>query len=105
MPDGQADDPPEGESKGAPEQRSAAGKVGLGCFTAFLGCVSGGMFAILLGMFVAAFRHAPKCEGLPFCEWFSWWRVGALVGALTLPFFVLRRLGRPATGPQNSERG
>jgi len=87
------------------EERSLAGKVGLGCFTAFLGMVSGGMFAILLGMFVAAYRRAPKCDGLPFCEWFSWWWVGALAGALTLPFFVLRRLARSANEPQHTERG
>ena len=81
-------------------------KAGVGCLTFFLGGVSGGMVAILLGMAYAFLTRAPKCPDVPLCNWPSWWVWGAIVGAITLPILVLSRLGRPRdVPPANTDRG
>lgn len=67
-------------------------KFGLGCFTFFIGFFSGGMVAVLLGRIVAGLRKAPSCEGLPLCDWWVYVGVGGLIGAISLPILVLRRL-------------
>ena len=68
-------------------------KFGLGCFSVVIGAFSGGMVAVLVGKIVAGLTKAPSCEGLPTCNWYVYAGVGALVGAVTLPTLVLRRLG------------
>ena len=68
-------------------------KFGLGCFTFVIGAFSGGMVAVLVGRIVAALTKAPTCEGLPTCDWYVYAGVGALLGALSLPVLVLRRIG------------
>ena len=76
------------------EEDRTARNVGVGCFTAFAGFWSGGMVAVLIGRIVEGVRGAPSCEGLPICNWTSYAFVGAVVGAVTLPTLVLRRLKR-----------
>ncbi len=88
--------------KGAPaptqqenEEAIAFGrKFGLGCFTFIIGAFSGGMVAVLVGRIGAALTKAPSCEGLPICNWYVYAGVGALLGALSLPVLVLRRISR-----------
>lgn len=67
-------------------------KFGLGCFTFVIGGFSGGMVAVLIGRLVAFFTKAPSCEGLPICNWYVYAGIGALVGAVSLPALVLRRI-------------
>ncbi len=67
-------------------------KFGLGCFTFVIGFFSGGMVAVLLGRIVAGLRKAPSCEGLPLCDWYVYVGIGGVIGAITLPALVLRRL-------------
>lgn len=67
-------------------------KFGLGCFTFVIGFFSGGMVAVLLGRLVAGLRKAPSCEGLPLCDWYVYVGIGGVLGAITLPILVLRRL-------------
>jgi hypothetical protein len=67
-------------------------KFGLGCFTFVIGGFSGGMVAVLLGQIIDGLRKAPGCEGLPVCNWHLYVGVGGLIGALSLPALVLRRL-------------
>lgn len=67
-------------------------KFGLGCFTFVIGAFSGGMVAVLVGRIVAALTKAPACEGLPICNWYVYAGVGALLGAVSLPVLVLRRV-------------
>lgn len=91
-------------SGGAPRRSSARDeneeaiafgrKFGLGCFTFIIGGFSGGMVAVLVGRIVAAITKAPSCEGLPICNWYVYAGVGALLGALSLPTLVLRRISR-----------
>lgn len=69
--------------------------VAVGCFTAFLGCVSGGMVGVLVAKFVAFLTRAETCPGIPTCDWYLYWAGGALVGALTLPALAVRALRRP----------
>jgi hypothetical protein len=70
-------------------------KVGLGCFTAFVGLWSGGMVGVLIGKIVEGARKSPGCTGLPLCNWHIYAGIGALVGAVSLPALVLWRLRRP----------
>ena len=69
-------------------------KFGLGCFTFVIGGFSGGMVAVLLGQVADGLRKAPGCEGLPVCNWHLYVGIGGLLGAVSLPTLVLRRLGR-----------
>ena len=88
------------------ERADAIGrKAGVGCFMTILGFFSGGMVAVLVGKMVAFLMRAPKCSGVPLCEWPTWVGIGGLIGAITLPILVLSRLGRPAAPPTNSDRG
>jgi hypothetical protein len=77
----------------AAEDRRAR-NVGVGCFTAFAGFWSGGMVAVLIGRIVEGMRGSPSCEGLPMCNWNVYAATGALIGAISLPVLVLRRLRR-----------
>ena len=80
-------------------------RLGVGCLTFFLGGVSGGIIAVLVGMFYAFLTRQPKCPDVPMCEWPTWWKWGALLGAVSLPILVLMRLGRPKAPPANTDRG
>ena len=70
-------------------------RVAIGCLTTFLGVLSGGMVAVLISKFVAFLTRAAACEGIPTCDWYVYWAVGAAIGGITLPWLVLRALNRP----------
>lgn len=70
-------------------------RVAVGCLTTFLGTMSGGMVAVLVSKFVAFLNKAPACEGIPTCDWYVYWVVGATIGGISLPVLVLRALNRP----------
>ena len=53
---------------------------------------SGGMIAVLVGKLVSTARGCVPIEGTPACDWYIFAAVGMILGAVTLPFFVLRRL-------------
>ena len=88
----------------AAESRRAR-DVGVGCFTAIMGFFSGAMFGVLVARVVDFFMKAPKCEGIPSCNWAQYAFGGALIGALSLPTLVLMRLRRSDAGADNSLRG
>lgn len=81
---------PESMPQAAPRSRLVA----VGCFTAFLGVVSGGMIAVLLSKFVAFITRAPACTGIPTCDWYLYWAAGAAIGGVTLPWLAIRALRR-----------
>ena len=81
---------------------SRARNVGVGCFTTFIGFWSGGMIAVLIGRLVESGRGSGACEGLPICNWYVYWWVGALLGAVSLPVLVLRRLRRRESAARSS---
>ena len=64
----------------------------IGCFMVPLGAFSGAMVAVLVAKVVAFFMKAPSCPDIPTCDWYVYAGLGALIGALSLPALVLRRL-------------
>jgi hypothetical protein len=76
----------------------------IGCFMIPIGGVSGAMVAVLVSKIVAFFMKAPSCSGIPTCDWYVYAGVGALLGALTLPVLVTRRLFQSAPH-DNTDRG
>ena len=87
---------PGANRSGVPQPVSMARKVAIGCFTSWLGFVSGAMVAALLSKFAAFVTKARDCDGIPACNWYIWAGIGGLVGAVTLPILVLWVLGKPA---------
>lgn len=79
----------------APALASTGKRAAVGCFTAILGVMSGGMVAVLLSKFVAFVTRAQSCPGIPTCDWNRYWVGGAVIGGLTLPLLVLRALAKP----------
>jgi hypothetical protein len=92
---------PAGPSRGVSVRR----KVAIGCFTSWLGLVSGAMVAALLSKFVAFLTRAQECDGIPSCNWYVWAGIGGLIGAVTLPVLVLLVLGKPAKGANTNPDG
>ena len=80
-----------------------ARNIGVGCLTALVGFFSGGMIAVFVGKFVGSAQNCQPPEGLPACNWWLYAGIGALIGAISLPFLALRRLNRPVE-PDNSKR-
>ena len=70
--------------------------IGVGCLTAMVGFFSGGMIAVFIGKNVGSIQGCKPPEGLPACNWWVYAGIGALIGAITLPFLALRRLNRAA---------
>jgi len=68
--------------------------IGLGCFSTFIGGMSGGMVGVLVGKIVEGVKRSPSCEGLPICNWYVYAGIGAVVGLVSLPALVLVRLRR-----------
>jgi hypothetical protein len=84
------------DGNGAPHGVSTTRRVAIGCFTSWLGFVSGAMVAALLSKFTTFLTRAGECDGIPSCNWYIWAGIGGLIGAVTLPIMVLRVLGKPA---------
>ena len=80
-----------------------ARNIGVGCLTAVVGFFSGGMIAVFIGKFVGGVQGCQPPEGLPACNWWVYAGIGAVIGAMSLPFLALRRLSRPVE-PDKSKR-
>ncbi len=70
------------------------GRAGVGCVTLIAGLFSGAMVGVLVSRIAAGIMKAPKCEGLPTCDWYIYAFVGGIIGAITLPALAFRRLGK-----------
>ena len=83
--------------KGAPgpasEDRTGR-NIGVGCFTFFIGTVSGAMSGVGIGKLMGFFNRCTPEPGLPACEWWVYAGWGAAIGAVTLQVFTLWRLRR-----------
>ncbi len=76
----------------------------IGCLVTPLGAISGAMVAVLLSVIVAYVTRAPSCSDIPSCDWYVYAGIGAVLGGLSLPLLILRRLfQRPATPAQRDE--
>jgi hypothetical protein len=69
-----------------------ARRIGVGCFTAFLGFWSGGMIGVLVAKIIGGVQRCTPPKGLPACDWYYYALGGMLVGAITLPVLVIRRM-------------
>jgi hypothetical protein len=56
------------------------------------GFFSMAMVGVLVARVYSWIEKCPYTEGLPACNWWIFAGVGGLVGAITLPVLVLRRL-------------
>ncbi|MBA3918878.1 MAG: hypothetical protein K2Y26_06910 [Gemmatimonadaceae bacterium] len=66
--------------------------IGVGCFTFFIGAVSGSMTGVGIGKLMGFFNRCTPEPGLPACEWWVYAGYGAAIGAVTLPIVALWRL-------------
>jgi hypothetical protein len=95
-----------GSTPGAADAEShTARNIGIGCFTTFLGIVSGAMIAVLIGKIVEGVKGCAAPEGLPACNWWVYAGWGAVIGGLSLPTLVLLRLRRSEARAETSKRG
>lgn len=83
------------------EKPSVGRQAAIGCFMAVIGFFSGGMIAVLVSKAVAFFTKAPKCDGIPTCDWYIYMFVGGALGALTLPWLVVSAMRQPAPPPKS----
>lgn len=79
---------------------ATARRIGVGCFTTFVGFASGGMIGVLIGKIVGNVRRCVPIEGTPACDWYYFAAAGMIVGAVTLPILALRRLRRMDARPK-----
>ena len=92
-------------STGAPGEGSRAPRyIGIGCFMMVAGFFSGAMIGVLVGKVVGIVRQCTPDPGLPVCDWHLFAFAGGLLGALSLPTLVVRRLRQPAPGAEHSGR-
>jgi hypothetical protein len=89
-----------------PEDRVGR-NIGVGCFTLFIGAVSGAMIGVAVGKLMGFFNRCTPEPGLPACEWWVYAGYGATIGAVTLPVFALWRLRRAdrAADALSTDRG
>jgi hypothetical protein len=84
------------QQPGTSDEDIARGRrIGVGCFATFVGFWSGGMIAVLIGTTIGKIRGCTAIEGTSVCDdWFLYAAAGMILGAVTLPTLVLRRLSR-----------
>ncbi len=75
-----------------PRNPDTGRNVAIGCLTLPLGFFSGAMVGVLVSKLVAWVTKAPSCPDIPSCDWYVYAGWGGLLGALSLPTLVLRRL-------------
>jgi len=76
--------------------------LAIGCLMLPLGFFSGAMTGVLVSKIASWAMKAPSCPDIPSCDWYIYAGVGGLLGALSLPVLVLRRLyGGPRTTDTN----
>ncbi len=77
----------------------------IGCFMTPLGALSVAMVGVLLSVIVEYFvPPARSCPEIPSCDWYVYAGVGAVLGGISLPLLVLRRLlQRPADPARRDE--
>lgn len=85
--------------------------IGVGCFTFFIGGVSGAMVGVGIGKMTGFFLRCSPLPGLPACDWWVFAGFGGAIGAITLPILALWRLRRAdraedaAKTARSSDRG
>lgn len=78
-----------------PVMAPPARRVAIGCFMAWIGFLSFGMIGALVSRFMAFVTRATTCPDVPACNWHVYVGVGGLIGAISLPWLVVRAMGKP----------
>ena len=81
------------------EKPSAGRQAAIGCFMAFIGFFSSAMVGVLVSKGVAFFTKAPKCDGIPTCDWHWYAGIFGVVGAVSLPWLIISAMRQPAPPP------
>lgn len=78
--------------------------LGVGCLTAVVGLVGGGMVAVLVSKIVGGLTgcHGDAESGAP-CHWDTYWTWGARIGLVLLPSIVLWRMRARRRALRNPE--
>jgi hypothetical protein len=79
-----------------------ARRIGVGCFSTFIGFWSGGMIGVMVGKIAGNVRRCVPIEGTPACDWYYFAAAGMILGATTLPILVMRRLRRGGSARKTS---
>ena len=53
------------------------------------------MIGVLVGKIVGNVRRCVPIEGTPACDWYYFAAAGMILGAVSLPILVMRRMNRP----------
>lgn len=80
-------------------------RIGVGCVSVIAGFFSGGMIGVMVAKIVGSIRGCQPAEGLPACDWHLYAGAGMLIGVITLPLLILRRMRGKAEAERISERG
>jgi hypothetical protein len=78
--------------------------LGVGCLSAVVGLVGGGMIAVLIAKAIGGITgcHADAETGAP-CNWGMYWTWGARIGLILVPTIVIWRMRKVRTASRNSE--
>lgn len=80
-------------------------RIGVGCISVVAGFFSGGMIGVLVAKIVGSARGCRPPEGLPACDWHIYAGVGMLLGVISLPLLIVRRMRQKSEAERISERG
>lgn len=80
-------------------------RIGVGCVSIVAGFFSGAMIGVFVAKVVGSIRGCEPSEGLPACDWHIYAGIGMLLGVITLPLLILRRMRQKAGDERISERG
>ena len=80
-------------------------RIGVGCVSVIAGFFSGGMIGVMVAKIVGSIRGCQPAEGLPACDWHVYAGAGMLIGVITLPLLIVRRMRQKAEAERISERG
>jgi hypothetical protein len=69
-------------------------RFAIGCIMTVAGFFSMAMIGVLVARVYSWVSKCPYMEGLPACNWWVFAGIGGVIGAITLPVLVLRRLKR-----------
>jgi hypothetical protein len=80
-------------------------RIGVGCVSVVAGFFSGGMIGVFVAKIVGSIRGCQPAEGLPACDWHVYAGAGMLIGVITLPLLIIRRMRQKSEAERISERG
>lgn len=78
-------------------------RIGVGCVSIVAGFFSGAMIGVMVAKIVGSARGCQPAEGLPACDWHVYAGAGMLIGVITLPLLIVRRMRSKTEAERISE--